>query len=140
MGKNLIYVNLMVIYVNITDRQTDKHVKSIVRNLTKFKKKMFFYKWSIIIVLGSRMDCKRSKVKTLFFTQLIFCNWIKIDFMCINHFFLSSNFFCYNMCWNVFLDPIFWSNLPTWFVPYGRQQNIENQEKKSACNKCYPQI
>ncbi len=26
----------MLIYVNITDRQTDKHIKSIVRDLTKF--------------------------------------------------------------------------------------------------------
>jgi len=30
----LIYVNFMLIYVNITDRQTDKHIKCIVRNLT----------------------------------------------------------------------------------------------------------
>ena len=39
--KIVIYVNFMLIYVNITDRQTDvqtyKHIKSIVRNLTKFK-------------------------------------------------------------------------------------------------------
>ena len=33
--KFLIYVNFMLIYVNITDRQTDNHIKSIVRNLTK---------------------------------------------------------------------------------------------------------
>jgi hypothetical protein len=31
----LIYVNFMLIYVNITDRRIDKHIKSIVRNLTK---------------------------------------------------------------------------------------------------------
>ncbi len=34
--KILIYFNFMLIYVNITDGQTDKHTKSIVRNLTKF--------------------------------------------------------------------------------------------------------
>ena len=27
----------MLIYENITDRQIDKHIKSIVRNLTKFE-------------------------------------------------------------------------------------------------------
>ena len=35
----IFYDNFMLIYVNITDRQTDrrtdKHIKSIVRNLTK---------------------------------------------------------------------------------------------------------
>ncbi len=35
-----------------------------------------------------------------------FCNLIKIDFMCINHFliyFCPRIFSCYNMWWNVFL-------------------------------------
>ena len=36
----MVYANFMLIYVKITDRQTDKHIKSIVRNLTKFKKKL----------------------------------------------------------------------------------------------------
>jgi len=31
----IIYVNFMLIYVNIPDRQTDKHIKIIVRNLKK---------------------------------------------------------------------------------------------------------
>jgi hypothetical protein len=33
--KILICVKVMLIYVNITDRQTHRHIKSIVRNLTK---------------------------------------------------------------------------------------------------------
>ena len=36
----LIYVNFMIIHVNITDRQADKHIKSIVLNLTKLKCKV----------------------------------------------------------------------------------------------------
>ena len=32
----------MLIYVNITDRRTDKHIKSIVQNLTKYN---FNSKW-----------------------------------------------------------------------------------------------
>ena len=32
--KIIIYATYMIIYVNITDRRTDKHIKSIVRNLT----------------------------------------------------------------------------------------------------------
>ena len=37
--KKLIYVNYMLIYVNITDRRTDKHIKSINQNLTLLKLK-----------------------------------------------------------------------------------------------------
>ena len=36
----------MLIYVNITDRQTDKHIKSIVRNLTKWNFFFGLYNWS----------------------------------------------------------------------------------------------
>ena len=35
----IIFLIFILIYVNITDRRTDKHIKSIVRNLTK---KIFF--------------------------------------------------------------------------------------------------
>jgi hypothetical protein len=34
----------MLIYVNITDRQTDKHIKIIVRNLTKLQQKKILQK------------------------------------------------------------------------------------------------
>ena len=52
----------MLIYVNIRDRQTDRQTRQKYSSEPhKIQKKLiFFYKWSIIIVLGSRMGCKRS--------------------------------------------------------------------------------
>ena len=38
----LFYDNFMLIYVNITDRRTDKHIKSIVRNLSKYLINLYF--------------------------------------------------------------------------------------------------
>ena len=57
----------MLIYVNITDRQTEKHVKSIVRNLTKFKKKIFFYiNGRLLLSWEAGWTAKGQKLKRFF--------------------------------------------------------------------------
>jgi len=45
------FVNYMLIYVKITDRQTDKYIKTIVRNLTKIKKLNFLIYVNFMIIL-----------------------------------------------------------------------------------------
>jgi len=71
----------MLIYVNITDRRTDKHIKSIVRNLTKklqkkLKKKKFF--------IGTDGQTDRQTVYILYFSRSIYNTNMMIDVLISN--------------------------------------------------------
>jgi len=52
----------MLIYVNIIDRQTDKHIKSIVRNLTK---------WNFFLVYTTEVRRPQKNEKILPFLQAV---------------------------------------------------------------------